>query len=158
MATEIKSNCVYEFCGHSVYAETSDRTTVIGSGYHSISANTGYCSTSINNGNNSVAVTTYSGGISINNGNECIAISSGNGGEAVVTSGNSIAIVTGWNGWAKGGVGDYLVLVERSDKDMSTILGVKVIQIDGINFKADTWYKLKNNRVIKPRRGGCIPL
>lgn len=153
MATEIKGNCFYDSCGRSVYVETSNRTEVVNSGYYSISANTGYRGTSINHGNNSVAVTTYSGGISINHGEECIAISSGNGGEAVVTSGNSIAIVTGWNGWAKGGVGDYLVLVERSDKDMSTILGVKVIQIDGINFKANTWYKLKNNRVIKPRRG-----
>ena len=61
---------------------------------------------------------------------------------------NGIACVRGNGVKVKGGIGSILVIAEeRTDNyDIETW---KVIKIDGKKYKADTWYILKNGKVIE---------
>ena len=61
---------------------------------------------------------------------------------------NGIACVRGNGVKVKGGIGSILVIAEeRTDNyDIETW---KVIKVDGKKYKADTWYMLKNGKVIE---------
>ena len=66
---------------------------------------------------------------------------------AEVKGQESIAAAFGKNCKARGAMGDWLVLAERSNDDH--ILGVKAIKIDGKKYKPDTWYELRDGKVVK---------
>jgi hypothetical protein len=55
--------------------------------------------------------------------------------------------VTGWKSKAKGKIGCWIVLTERSD-DYS-ILNVKAFKVDGKKILEDTFYTLENNKAKK---------
>ena len=61
---------------------------------------------------------------------------------------NGIACVRGNGVKVKGGIGSILVIAEERT-DNCDIETWKVIKIDGKKYKADTWYILKNGKVIE---------
>ena len=75
------------------------------------------------------------------------AATTGDAGNAEVKDGESIAVVTGLNCCARGGVGSWLVLTERDA--YRHIVGIKAIKIDGKKYKPDTWYTLKDGKVVE---------
>ena len=68
-------------------------------------------------------------------------------GAACVEGKESIACALGYDCKAKGVLGTWLVLTERNDN--YEILSVKSVKVDGKKIKADTWYMLKNKKVVK---------
>ena len=57
--------------------------------------------------------------------------------------------MTGRDSKARGCIGSWLVLTERDDD--WHILGVKAFRIDGKEYKANTWYMLKNGKVVEAK-------
>ena len=81
------------------------------------------------------------------------AATAGEYSNAEVRGEESIAAVLGKNCKARGAVRCWLVLTERDDN--WHILGVKAFRIDGKKYKPDTWYVLKNGKVVEAEEGGA---
>lgn len=60
---------------------------------------------------------------------------------------NGVALVRGNNVIAKGGIGSILVLCK--EHNYYEIKDYKVIVIDGENYKADTYYTIKDGDVVE---------
>ena len=73
------------------------------------------------------------------------AANAGNYGAASVGK-NGVAVVS-TEGRAKGGQGSILVLVNRDKFDK--IVEFKAVQVDGVEVKADTWYRLVNGNLVE---------
>ena len=91
--------------------------------------NTGDCSAATNTGDCSAATNT----------GYCSA--------AVVSGDDSIAFVSGYQSKAKGAKGCWLVLTERDDG--MHIVDVQAVMVDGETIKADTFYTLKDKKIIE---------
>ena len=100
--------------------------------------NTGYRSAATNTGNYSAA---------INTGNCSAATNTGYCSAAVVSGDDSIAFVSGYQSKAKGAKGCWLVLTERDDE--MHIVDVQAVMVDGETIKADTFYTLKDKKIIE---------
>ena len=64
---------------------------------------------------------------------------------------HNICVAWGKDNKCKGSVGSFLVLSEWDDwdGDKYPFIGAKMVKVDGKRIKADTWYELKNGKVIK---------
>ena len=64
---------------------------------------------------------------------------------------HNISAAWGKDSKCKGSVGSFLVLSEWGnwDGDKYPFIGAKMVKVDGKKIKADTWYELKNGKVIK---------
>ena len=64
---------------------------------------------------------------------------------------HNISAAWGKDSKCKGSVGSFLVLSEWGnwDGDKYPFIGAKMVKVDGKKIKADTWYTLKNGKVIK---------
>ena len=96
-------------------------------------ANAGDCGAA-NAGDYGAANAGYKGAA---NAGDCGAASVGKNGVAVVST----------EGRAKGGQGSILVLVNRDKFDK--IVEFKAVQVDGVEVKADTWYRLVNGNLVE---------
>ena len=75
---------------------------------------------------------------------ECgVAVSKGS---ASVDS-NGLAVVRGNGCKVKGGLGAVLVIAEENEQD-NNIKTIRTVTVDGEKIKADTWYWLKNGRLV----------
>ena len=65
----------------------------------------------------------------------------------------SVAIVTGYQSKAKASLGSAIVICERGDWDGKAypLLSIKSAIIDGNRYKPDTWYTVKNGRIVKAK-------
>ena len=63
----------------------------------------------------------------------------------------NISVGWGKDNKSKGSVGSYLVVSEWGDWDGEKypLIGAKMVKVDGKRIKADTWYTLKNGKIIK---------
>lgn len=82
-----------------------------------------------------------------NTGDRSAATNTGYCSAAEVGGKDSIAIVAGKDGKARGALGCWLVLTERDDK--WHIIDVQAVKVDGETIKADTWYKLVNEKIVE---------
>ena len=98
----------------------SDSAREYNTGDHSAATNTGNCSAATNTGDRSAAV---------------------------VSGNDSIAFVSGYQSKAKGAKGCWLVLTERDDR--MHIVDVQAVMVDGETIKADTFYTLKDKKIIE---------
>ena len=130
-------------CGAS--SATGDCGASSATGYKGASSATGCCGAS--------SATGYCGA------------SSATGYKGASETGNSeaIAVAWGYKGRAKGVVGSYIVLAEwkydgdemedtisyANDTEHWHLKKARMIQIDGEKYKADTWYMLKNGKVVE---------
>ena len=61
---------------------------------------------------------------------------------------NGVAVARGNGVKVKGGLGSVLVLVEERT-DNYDVAAWKAFRVDGRKYKADTWYSLKNGKVVE---------
>ena len=109
--------------------------------------NTGNCSAATNTGNCSAATNTGNYSAATNTGDRSAATNTGNCSAAVVSGDDSIAFVSGYQSKAKGAKGCWLVLTERDDG--MHIVDVQAVMVDGETIKADTFYTLKDKKIIE---------
>ena len=136
---------------YSAATNTGDRSVATNTGDHSAATNTGYCSVATNTGYRSVATNTGHYSAATNTGDYSVATSAGDCSVAIVTGKESVAIVTGVNGRAKCALGCWLVLTERGEWDGTAcpIIGMKAVKVDGKKILPDTFYALKNGKIVK---------
>lgn len=86
-----------------------------------------------------------------NTGNRSAATNTGYQSAASVEGKDSVAIVTGKDCKAKGALGCWIVLTERSNWNSETypIKEVKAFKVDGETIKSDTWYKLVDGEAVE---------
>ena len=65
---------------------------------------------------------------------------------------NGIAAVRGNNVKAKGGIGAIIIIAEEQESDYK-IKDWSVIQIDGKEYKPDTWYTMRDGEVVEADEG-----
>ena len=92
----------------------------------------------------------------INSGEGGMAAASGYGGTAAASGQDSIAFAGGIDGKAKASIGNYIVVSEwKDDKNGDWHrINVKSAKVDGVKIKADTFYKLVNNKLIEDAENG----
>ena len=135
------------------------------SGDYGNAASSGYCGNAASSGDYGNAASSGYCGNAVSSGNCGNAVSSGNCGNAV-SSGycgsaksyhqNSCAIAWGPESKASGVIGSHLVLAEWESnggiywkEDTWTFKGATMIRVDGENIKENTWYGLRNGKVIE---------
>ena len=128
-----------------------DDDNATNTGDHSAATNTGNHSAATNTGDRSAATNTGDCSAATNTGNYSAATNTGDRSAASVEGKDSIAIVTGKDSKAKGALGCWIVLTERGkwDGEAYPILDVKAFKVDGVSVEANTWYKLKDGKLIK---------
>ena len=110
-------------------------------------ANTGYRSAATNTGDQSAATNTGDQSAATNTGNYSAATNTGNYSAATVEGADSIAIATGYAGKAKGALGCFIVIAERSTD--YKLIDVKATRVDGKVIKANTYYKLVDSKFVE---------
>ena len=58
-----------------------------------------------------------------------------------------MAVAVGYNNRARANKGSWIVLAERDDN--GEIISIKSIRIDGKKYKENTWYVLKDKKIIE---------
>ena len=116
-------------------------------GHYARAATTGDCAHAATTGDCAHAATTGQYAHAATTGDCAHAATTGDYAKAEVKGDESIAVVTGRNCHARGGKGSWLVLTERNSNNH--IAGIKAIKMDGKKYKPDTWYALKNGRVVE---------
>ena len=110
-------------------------------------ANTGYRSAATNTGYRSAATNTGDQSAATNTGYRSAATNTGNYSAATVEGADSIAIATGYAGKAKGALGCFIVIAERSTD--YKLIDVKATRVDGKVIKANTYYKLVDSKFVE---------
>ena len=82
-----------------------------------------------------------------NTGYRSAATNTGNYSAATVEGADSIAIATGYAGKAKGALGCFIVIAERSTD--YKLIDVKATRVDGKVIKANTYYKLVDSKFVE---------
>ena len=86
-----------------------------------------------------------------NTGDRSAATNTGYRSAARVEGVGSVAIVTGYQSKAKASIGSAIVICERGEWNGSSypLLSIKSAIIDGKRYKPDTWYTVKNGRIVE---------
>ena len=100
-----------------------------------------------NTGNYSAATNTGDQSAATNTGYRSAATNTGNYSAATVEGADSIAIATGYAGKAKGALGCFIVIAERSTD--YKLIDVKATRVDGKVIKANTYYKLVDSKFVE---------
>lgn len=135
----------------SAATNTGDRSVAENLGDRSVAANSGNYSIAINVGGKSVSANTGYLSAAKNTGKDSIAANSGDLSEASVEGEDSVAIVTGINSKAKGKLGCWIVLTERTyhNRRSCAIKNIKAFKVDGKFIKEDTYYKLVDDEPVE---------
>ena len=135
----------------SVATNTGYQSAATNTGDCSAATNTGNCSAATNTGNRSAATNTGDCSAATNTGYQSAATNTGYQSVASVGGRESVAIVTGKDSKAKGALGCWIVLTERTEWDGGAypIKCVKAFKVDGEKIKADTFYKLVNGEAVE---------
>ena len=116
-------------------------------GNYGASSATGYKGASSATGNYGASSVTGDRGTSSVTGEGSVAVTTGYEATAEANNPDSIAVAFGAESKAKGVKGAYIVLTERDDDDNLT--SCRMIHIDGKRYKADTFYCIKNGKVVE---------
>ena len=128
----------------SAATNTGYRSAATNTGDMSAATNTGYMSAATNTGDRSAATNTGYRSAATNTGDRSAATNTGDRSAATVSGKESIAVAWGYKAMAKGEIGDYLVLAEIND--YGKLLNAKMRKVDGKKIKANTFYRLENNK------------
>ena len=124
----------------SAATNTGNRSAATNTGDWSAATNTGYRSAATNTGYRSAAT---------NTGNRSAATNTGNQSAASVSGKESVAMAIGYESTAKGALGCWIVLAEwEKCIDGYHIKNVRSGKVDGKKIKADTWYRLINDKFV----------
>ena len=133
----------------SAATNTGNWSAATNTGHWSAATNTGDRSAATNTGGQSAATNTGYQSAATNTGDWSTAANTGDESTAKVSGKESIAIVTGRNSKAAGSLGCWLVLTEREDN--RHICSVQAAFVDGEKIKPDTFYKIKNGKIIEAK-------
>ena len=132
----------------SASTNTGDRSASTNTGDRSASTNTGNWSASTNTGECSASTNTGDRSASTNTGNRSASTNTGNWSASKVEGKESVAMAIGYQSKAAGALGCWIVLAEW-DSERKHIIRVKSHKVDGKVIKADTFYKLENNKFVE---------
>ena len=126
----------------SANSATGSRSANSATGYGSANSATGDWSANSATGYGSANSATGYGSANISTGEECSNAGMGE---------HNISVAWGKDSKCKGSVGSFLVLSEWGvlDGEKHPFLGAKMVKVDGKRYKADTWYALKNGKVVE---------
>ncbi len=116
-------------------------------GIGGISSVTGEYGASSATGNRGASSATSDRGVSSVTGAGSVAVTTGYEAIAEANNPDSIAVAFGAESKAKGVKGAYIVLTERDDDE--NITSCRMIHIDGKRYKADTFYCIKDGKVVE---------
>ena len=135
----------------SAATNTGNYSAATNTGNYSAATNTGNRSAATNTGNYSAATNTGYQSAATNTGNYSAATNTGDCSAASVEGKESIAIVTGRDSKAKGAIGCWIVLTERSEwnGNIYPIKFVKAFKVDGTAIKPDVYYKLVDGQPVE---------
>ena len=126
---------------------TGDKGASSATGYKGASSATGYKGASSATGDYGASSAT---------GNCGASSATGYCGSAEAGDSDSVAVAWGYHGKAKGVLGSYLVLADWVGdednywtQDLWTLKGAKMVRVDGDNIKADTWYTMKDGKIVE---------
>ena len=132
----------------SASTNTGDRSASTNTGYCSASTNTGNRSASTNTGDCSASTNTGNWSASTNTGDCSASTNTGYCSASKVEGKESVAMAIGYQSKAAGALGCWIVLAEW-DSERKHIIRVKSHKVDGKVIKADTFYKLENNKFVE---------
>ena len=132
-------------------SSTGNYAAASATGYQGAASATGYQGAASATGNQGAASATGDRGAASSTGNYAAASATGYQGVASATGKESIALAAGKDCKAKGALGCWIVLAERSEWDGNTypIVSVKAFKVDDKSIKADTFYTLVNGEVVE---------
>jgi len=119
---------------------------------HGSASATGDNSAASATGDNSAASATGDNSAASATGDNSAASATGYKSAAVAGKDTAIAVAWGLDSKAKGVKGSHIVLSDwrwDSGKERWVLCGAKMIQIDGKQYKEDTWYVLQNGEVVE---------
>ena len=132
----------------SAASSNGGRSAASSNGYRSAASSNGYRSAASSNGYGSAASSNGHGSAASSNGYRSAASSNGHDSAASSNGDESIACALGVRSKAKGALGNWIVVAQRSDGDdyghIETVLTAKV---DGETIKADTWYTARGGEL-----------
>ena len=150
---EAKSNEDYGASSATGYKGASSAT-----GDYGASSATGDCGASSATGYKGASSATGDYGASSATGNCGASSATGYKGAAEAGDPESIAVAWGYKGKAKGVIGSYLVLAdwEGNENEYWTqeewnLKGAKMIRVDGVNIKENTYYTMLNGEVVETK-------
>ena len=103
--------------------------------------------TSTNTGNRSASTNTGDRSASTNTGDYSASTNTGYRSASTVSGKSSIAVAWGKESKAKGAKGCYIVLAEYDEE--CNLINARMRKVDGKKIKADTFYTLKDGKVIE---------
>ena len=137
-------------------SNTGDYGASSNTGYRGASSNTGDYGASSNTGNYGASSNTGDYGASSNTGNCGASSNTGYRGSSEAGHENSVAVSWGPEAKAKGVKGAFLVLAEWQnnggnhwEEDAWTFVGAAMVRVDGDVIKEDTFYELKDGKVVE---------
>ena len=137
---------------------TGDYGASSATGYKGASSATGDCGASSATGYKGASSATGDYGASSATGNCGASSATGYKGAAEAGDPESIAVAWGYKGKAKGVIGSYLVLAdwEGNENEYWTqeewnLKGAKMIRVDGVNIKENTYYTMLNGEVVETK-------
>ena len=129
---------------------TGDKGAASATGYKGAASATGDNGAASATGDNGAASATGYNGAASATGDNGAASATGDNGAASAENKTAIAVAWGVEGRAKGVIGAHIVVSEWKWKDDKyVLLGAKMAKIDGKKYKADTWYMLKNGKIVE---------
>ena len=128
-----------------------NRAACSATGYNSACSATGYNSACSATGDNSAcSATGYKSACSATGDNSAC---SATGDNSACSADNPTAIAVAWGFYsrAKGVIGAHIVLADwRMDENLNWHLhGAKMVRIDGKQYKADTWYRMEEGKIVE---------
>ena len=135
----------------SANSATGDLSANSATGYGSANSATG--DLSANSATGSRSANSATGDLSANSatGYGSANISTGEDCSNAGMGERNISVAWGKDSKCKGSVGSFLVLSEWDNWDGKKypFIGAKMVKVDGKRYKADTWYALKNGKIIE---------
>ena len=126
---------------------TGDGGVAVASGEGGTAANLGSIGVGVASGRGGVALASKRLGDAIAAGEHGVAMAAGASGTATASGSDAIAFAAGPDSWARGSLGNWLVLAER-DGD-GRVVDVRTAVVDGEQILADTYYALRDGRVVE---------
>jgi hypothetical protein len=125
-----------------VASSTGCQGAASSTGDYGVASSTGY---------RSVVSSTGCQGVASSTGYRSVVSSTGNYSAASALNPTAIAVAWGFNGRASGVKGAYIVCAEWGEWNGKEypFIGAKMVQVDGVNIKENTFYTLKNGEFIE---------
>ena len=139
-------------CGAS--SATGNYGASSATGYKGVSSATGDYGASSATGNCGASSATGDYGASSATGNCGASSATGYKGSAEAGDAESVAVAWGYHGKAKGVLGSYLVFADWKGDENNywtqskwKLQGAKMVKVDGVNIKENTWYTMVNGNI-----------